>query len=154
MRRLSKFSGLVKRIVGTCFVAALVGCGDDEPTIPEADLDGVWNATRIEFASRLTSQVVDVVPEGAVATLNIGADHAYTLTVTLPGLGPANTSGTWELDKSTFRLIPSDGDPASFDATLDGNHLSLRGAETVYDFDDDGAGEPADLNLELDRATE
>jgi hypothetical protein len=86
------------------------------------------------------------------------ADNDFTLTLSYTGNepgGPWGTSsevtGVWSAtDVLTLRTSPTS--EWQFEADLDGDLLTLTGADTAFDFDGDDTFEDADLSLELTRS--
>jgi hypothetical protein len=64
-------------------------------------------------------------------------------------------SGTWSSTDVLTLNLPPVGEISGewqFDATLSGDTLTLTGADTSWDFDDDGSIEDAKFNLTFVRA--
>lgn len=113
------------------------------------DLAGTWTASRVEFVSTASSPTrVEIVAMGGRVTLALAADRTYTLTTEIPGEPAETERGTWDSssDVLTLRESGTAGD-MQFDYTLSGNTLTASGADGEFDFDGDGAMEPAKLSI-------
>jgi hypothetical protein len=81
-------------------------------------------------------------------------NKSFDLTISEPGEPVDQTSGTWSSSADVLTLAFSIGSISGtmqFDMSLSGSTLSLSGADTSYDFDDDGVEEPAKVNLTMAR---
>ena len=147
MKRLGLFLLAVVIVVG---VAACGGDGSSGPS--PTDITGTWRATKAEFVNRATGVAVDLVASGGSATLVLGADHSYVLTVSPVGRPAEVTAGTWKLDGDVMTVTPVGMSfSLQFDVAFSGDRLSLAGAHVEYDVNGDGRDEEAVLNLELVR---
>jgi hypothetical protein len=136
-------------------VVAVAACGSDEETTAPLrnGIIGNWEATQVEYRSRINASVrIDLIEASATATLTIGADNSYVLTITRLGGSPEITTATWMLDGGVLSVTPT-GMPWSwqFSVQLSGDSLRLGGADAEYDFDNDGQADPAQLTLVLTR---
>jgi len=132
-------------------LAALACGGSDEPSVES--LSGIWTVTKLEFVSTANPAVtVELIAAGATATLNLNDTGGYAVTVTLPGQAPETTTGTWSHTNDTLTLVEtgSSGD-MTFALSLGNDVMTLTGANTEYDFNDDGTDDPATLNIGLVR---
>jgi hypothetical protein len=131
--------------------AALVACGGGDATAPPADdFAGTWQATKVELVSAASSSVrVELVAAGAAFTLTLRSDHTFTLTGIIPGESPLTLTGTWTASADVFTMSFTSGLSGQwqFDYSLAGDVLTMNGANTDWDFDDDGDDDPARLNL-------
>jgi hypothetical protein len=77
----------------------------------------------------------------------------YTVTTEIPGEPTETRSGTWasSSDVLTLRQTGIAGD-LQFDYALSGNTLTASGANGEFDFDGDGAMEPAKLSIVATRS--
>lgn len=143
---------MTRACIGWTLMFALVAaCGGSSGTGP--DLSGTWNATNFEFVSVASPGTkVELVAAGGHAVLVLKADKSYTVTSAPPGGGDTTTSGTWtsSSDVLTLRETGIGGD-MQFAYTLSGNTLTLTGADGEFDFDGDGAMEPAKMNVTATR---
>jgi hypothetical protein len=132
--------------------AATLGCGgDDEPTLES--LSGTWDIVKFEYVNvENSSQRVDLVALGLTGTVNLNDNGQYSATTEEPGFPPETATGTWSYTVDTFTLqeTGSSGD-ATFDLNLGNDVLTLTGADSEFDFDDDGTPEPAKWNITLER---
>jgi hypothetical protein len=151
-----------RRIVLIALVAVTLtsSCGSSDTTPPAETLVGTWDATSVELVSIDDPAArVDLVGDlGATVTLVLEADNDFTLTLSYTGNepgGPWGTSsevtGVWSAtDVLTLQTSPTS--EWQFDTDLDGDLLTLTGADAAFDFDEDGTFEDADLSLELTRS--
>jgi hypothetical protein len=135
---------------------ALAACGGDGGSGPSSsDLAGTWRASRMEFVNAANpSTKVEVIALGATLTVQLSAGGAYTSTLTMPGEPAEVTTGTWSSSTDVFTLHWTEGGfigEMQFDWTLSASTLTLQGADSEFDFNDDGVGEAAKLNLVLVR---
>jgi hypothetical protein len=131
--------------------AALACGGDDEPSIES--ISGTWDIVKFEYVSvENSSQRVDLVALGMTGTVNLNDNGQYAATTEEPGFPPETVTGTWSYTADTFTLVEtgSTGD-ATFDMSIGNDVLTLTGANSDYDFDDDGIPEPAKWNVTLER---
>jgi hypothetical protein len=136
----------------------LASCGgdDDDTTGPvDNDLVGTWDATVIELTSVADpGTVVELVSLGANGRLVLEADGGFGLSVGVPGEPTEFGNGDWGAT-DVLTLDFGEGDIQGtwqFDIDLNGDTLRLTGADTEWDFDDDGTEDPAKLNLTLSRS--
>jgi hypothetical protein len=151
-----------KRIDLIALVAVTLtsSCGSSDTTPPAETLVGTWEATSAELVSidDPAARVNLVGDLGATVTLVLEADNDFTLTLSYTGNepgGPWGTSsevtGVWSAtDVLTLQTSPTS--EWQFDAELDGDLLTLTGADAAFDFGGDGTFEDADLSLELTRS--
>ena len=130
-------------------------CGDDDSTGPVNDgLVGTWDATVIQLTSVADpGEAVELVSQGASGRLVLQADGGFGLSVGVPGEPTEFGNGDWS-STDVLTLDFGEGDIQGtwqFDIDLNGNTLRLTGADTEWDFDDDGSEDPAKLNLTLVR---
>lgn len=140
--------GLVIAMLG----AAALGCGsDDEPSIES--ISGTWDIVKFEYVNvENSSQRVDLVALGLTGTVNLNDNGQYAATTEEPGFPPETVTGTWSYTVDTFTLqeTGSTGD-WTFDMNVGNDVLTLTGADSEFDFDDDGTPEPAKWNITLER---
>jgi hypothetical protein len=136
----------------------LASCGgdDDDTTGPvDNDLVGTWDATAIELTSVADpGTVVELVSQGANGRLVLQSDGGFGLSVGVPGEPTEFGNGDWGAT-DVLTLEFGDGDIEGtwqFDINLDGDTLRLTGADSEWDFDDDGTEDPAKLDLTLSRS--
>lgn len=144
------------RFLSLAALALIAGACDDDGTGPSpASLAGTWQATKVEYVEVAnTANKVDIVPLGGTATLTLTEAGAFTAVSTFPGEAPFNAAGTWSVSSDVFTLNFTSGMSGTqqFDYSFSGNTLTLNGADSGYDFDDDDQDEPAKLNLVLVRS--
>jgi hypothetical protein len=147
-----------RRILLALSVALIASCGgDDEDTTGPVnnDLVGTWDATVIQLTSVADpGTVVELVSQGANGRLVLEADGGFGLSVGVPGEPTEFGNGDWGAT-DVLTLIFGDGDIEGtwqFDIDLNGDSLRLTGADTEWDFDDDGTDDPATLDMTLTRS--
>lgn len=143
------------RALAALFVVA-AACSDSTASKqPPATLAGTWTATKVEYVQASnTSNKVDIVPLGGSATLVLNADSTFQFTITQPGEGPFVVTGHWSATGEEMTLnynMPGFTGTWQFDLALNENSLSLNGAHTDYDVNNDGTNEDARLNLAMTR---
>jgi hypothetical protein len=142
----------IRKLIFAPVALAVLSCGGtDEPSI--ASVSGLWTATRLEYVSVADPAVkVDVIAAGGTATIDLNDNGMYTAVITPPGAAPETTTGTWSYTADTFTLVEtgSSGN-MTFDMSLGNDAMTLTGADTEFDFNDDGTDEPAKLNISLVR---
>jgi hypothetical protein len=163
---------LSKILIAPFFVFAflLFSCSSDDgdakvdegPSYAISDLEGTWIATEISFSycgsGMIEPSFVDIIAEGATATMVVQANGRFTLTITFPGDGGSESiTGRMYFENGEFFAIQFDDDPPDdptyFGDTLSGNTFTLNGGpETAeFDFDDDGEDECASVFLRFVR---
>jgi len=133
-------------------VGAGVACGGDGGAGPSPQsLVGTWGATKAELVMVSNpSTKVDLVAMGGTVQLVLTTANTFTLTVSMPGEPLEQSGGTWSSgDVLTLTYTSGRSGNQQFDISLSGNTLTLTGADTDYDFDDDGVYEAAKVNLAL-----
>jgi hypothetical protein len=136
----------------------LASCGDDDDdtTGPvNNSLVGTWDATVIQLTSVADPGTqVELISQGANGRLVLQADGGFGLSVGIPGEPTEFGNGDWGAT-DVLTLDFGEGDIQGtwqFDIDLNGDTLRLTGADTEWDFDDDGVEDPAKLNLTLSRS--
>jgi hypothetical protein len=139
-------SGLAR--AGSGLLALLAACSSG--TAPPADdFVGTWHATKVEYASTSGMGMVDIVALGGTVTLQLNADKTAVLTITPAGQSPQVTSGAWSNSIDVFNFTVGSSNGWSWDYSLSAGTLTLTGADTSYDFDDNGTQDDAKFNLTL-----
>ena len=143
-------------VVSVTLGLALLACGGDGGTAPSSsDLAGTWRATKMEFVSAANSSTkVDVIALGGSLTVVLNADGGYTSTLIQPDGTQEVTTGNWNVSVDVFTLHYTDGPftgEMQFDWALSASTLTLQGADSDFDFNNDGLDEAAKLNLVLSR---
>jgi hypothetical protein len=116
---------------------------------PADDFVGTWQATRVEYVSTGGMGTVDVIDLSWVVTLELNADQSAVLTMTPPGSAPQVTNGTWSNSIDVFNFTVGAASGWSWDYTLSGGTLTLTGADSSWDFDDNQTQDDAKFNLTL-----
>lgn len=130
-------------------ILALAACGKDDPTGPtKEEITGTWSATKVQYIGKTSPDSVDLIADGAVATMDIAADNTFEYVLTPSGGGPQVTTGTWVLSGDVFRATPTGmGWSWEWTVSLASGTLSLTGASAEYDCDRNGTPEEATWNL-------
>ncbi|HEY5676301.1 MAG TPA: hypothetical protein VIR81_05930 [Myxococcales bacterium] len=95
---------------------------------------------------------MDLVAMGGTVRLVLSENKSFKLTITEPGEPVQEMVGTWAAVADELTLsytIGSNAGAMQFAMTMSGATLGLAGADTDYDFDDDGVSEPAKVNLTM-----
>lgn len=129
-------------IVPLIMCAGVVGCAKDDPGPPADDLIGSWSAVAIEFVGKAGQGSVNAFTLGWTAGLMLASDHTGALLMTRNDGSSWNWTGDWEVDGDLLRIAGQGAD-----VSLGGGDLTLTGFDSAYDFDVDGAEDPAELNL-------
>lgn len=137
-------------------VAALSwGCADEGDTIKKDDITGLWRATSVEYVARSGGSRVDLVTQGATATLDLGADGWLDYILSRTGAPPETLRATWQLKGDIGDLMQvtpgGEGWYWMFEVAWSGGILSLTGADARYDCDIDGEREEAKWNMSFVR---
>ena len=137
-------------------VLLLASCGDDDDTTGPVNntLVGTWDATVIQLTSVANPGTIEeLISQGANGSLVLQADGGFGLSVGIPGEPTEFGNGDWGAT-DVLTLEFGDGDIQGtwqFDFVLNGNTLQLTGADTEWDFDDNGTEDPAKLDLTMIR---
>lgn len=144
------------RRLGLLCLLATAGCGGGEAIGPNealAELTGDWQATRFVVTNKANpSQAPELIHDlGAQFTLNIQPSGQYTAILVyqatpIAEIGLLEVSGN---DVVFHVSIPTQVTTRSR-YSLSNNHLTLDG-DTEFDFNADGAGDPATAHIELAR---
>ena len=134
-------------------LAVSLACGDSGNGPNRDQFAGTWDATKLEFTNVAnTSQKVDVIAAGAPFVIVLESNGTYQATIVIPGQPADNTTGTWSVSSQVFTLRETG---VSFDLqfswSLSGNTITISGADTEFDFNDDGTDEPAKVSAVLVR---
>jgi hypothetical protein len=84
--------------------------------------------------------------------LKLDDNGSYVFALTPSGSAPQTTADIWNLESDgtlTLRLGPNG--EWQFDTQLTGDTLALEGADTEYDFHDDGTRDPAKMRWSFSR---
>ena len=133
-------------------LAGLVwGCGDSTG-VTEADLVGTWNATAFKY-SDFGDPVMDfdIIGMGGSVQIMIAANDAYTVTVTIPLVGPQVINGTWVLQSGNKLILTDAGETDGVEMTvsISGTTLTVHSTDLMFDF---GSGEiPARLDATFEK---
>lgn len=143
------------RIIAGLLVAgaAIAACGGDGGSGPSpSQLAGSYNVTKCEYVSTTGLGTEDLIPAGGTGTLVLTTDSLY-LTVTPASGPPVVLTATYEIDGiDLMRVTPAGASWYwAWDMTFTGNTLKLTGADSEYDFNNDGFGEPAHWNVTATR---
>lgn len=138
------------RLPHAALLLALVACGGGESSPPVEQLAGRWRATRIEYVGAGGAGSVELVAQGGSGSLVLRAEGTGLLTLTPLGKAPWVIDAPWSLD-GAFLTLGTATNNLNWAIELAADELRLSGAQASYDFDGDGASEPAKLNLALSR---
>ena len=145
------------RVVGIAGIIGVVGCGSSSTGPSPESLTGTWNATQAQIVDiNNNANRVDLVTMGGTLQLVLDAGGTWTMTISMPGVLDDDVRwGNWtSTDVLTLSFDPACGyyGEMQFDATLNGNTLTLTGGHTPYDFNGDGiANEEGIMTLILVR---
>jgi hypothetical protein len=149
VRQTSILKKIISASVLLLMISLIWSCQKDETGGPaESTIVGTWEATKSEYVSKSSSEVVDVIPNGGFVTLVLNKDRTFNLSYDRADDDPASLTGTWGVSDE-LRLFPEAGGVLTFNASLSGDTLNLTGADSAYDFDADGMMDPAVWNLKL-----
>ncbi len=135
----------VKFLLTASTVAALAACATD---VSVENLQGTWDATTYIYANQANaSQQVDLIAsQGASATLTVEATGTTTWSFD-------NGQGSTSTDGGAFtadgKMLTLGG--VAYQASVDGNRLTLVYGGAQWDFDSDGTMEAATLTITLQR---
>jgi hypothetical protein len=144
---------LKRQVAGLALLALSLACSDGGNAPSPSTFAGTWDASKLEFTNTSnTSQKVDVIALGATLVVVIESSGDYQSTLTLPGDPPEVTTGTWSASSDVFTMkeTGSSGD-RQFHWSMSGSTLTLSGANTDFDFDNNGTSESAKLTVVLVR---
>ncbi len=147
---------IFKRACLVAVTAGLVACGSSSTGPDPATLVGTWQATQAQLVAVSNASItIDLVNDlGGTVELVLAADKTFTLTITLPGEPVDQSAGTWvSSDILTLTFTSGRSGNQQFDLNLNGDTLTLTGANTDYDFPNDviAGPVPAKVNLILQR---
>jgi hypothetical protein len=130
-------------------MSSLIPDGRDPAERSHSDgaLLGSWSATRWQYTSRSRPErMVDVVCDlRGTVTLSLSAG-TYILAWDIAGLGSQSLGGTYAVRDHELEFAVSSAEVRETVAfRLGAEELSLRGAESAWDFDGAGHEEPADF---------
>jgi len=146
-----------RRLLLVLPVLFVASCGDDDDTTGPVNnsLVGTWDATVIQLTSVADPGTsVELISQGANGRLVLQAGGGFGLSIGVPGEPVEFGNGDWGATE-VLTLEFGEGDVQGtwqFDIDLNGDTLRLTGADTEWDFDDDGVEDPAKLNLTLSRS--
>ena len=134
-------------------LAAACGGGKDGTGPGKTELAGTWRATNIEYTNPANpSDRVDIVTQGATATLTLTTGGSFTLIVDIPGESTATVNGTWSASVDVLTMSWTGGGFSNqwqFDMSMSGSTLTLSGAHADFDFNGDNVDEEGRLTLVL-----
>lgn len=141
------------------FVAAVAGCGDDDPTDPgdESRFVGSFEASSMIFTPDATGNPVDVIPFGASLSVDVESDLDFTWTLTAPGGAQDVRSGILVVNESSstatlnFDSAEHDDITGTYDFSNNDNTLTLQSDDVEFDVNQDGVDDPASVQVILQR---
>jgi hypothetical protein len=105
-------------------------CSDSSPTSPTVNLAGSY--TLVSLAAKVQGQTVPV--DGASGTLVLTATQ-YTLSLTVPGQGTLDDTGTYSVSGSTWSQSSTTTGQATGTYSVNGTQLTVdatsQGTETI-----------------------
>lgn len=144
-----------------CLFFLLISCEEDGEEVLTgsevsiSDIQGTWNATSAIFdiVGEGESQRVDVVEIGGTVVLVIQSNGRFTLTVSELGESPDVVTGQMSFNSETLVVEYDDspGETELFGIQFTTNTLAIQG-QALFDFDDDGTEEPAQIDFDFVRA--
>ena len=136
------------------FLTFFIACGgDDDPplegnNISMADLAGTWSATTATFNG------TDVVAEGGSVTMTIQGNGRFNFKIERPGMDDMIFTGQLGFDEQ-WLAVEYDTDPGEWEyydySLTDGKTKFHIGANSEFDFDDDGMAELVIFFLDMVR---
>jgi len=126
-----------------CFTLFIACGGDDDPplegnNIKMTDLAGTWTATAATFNG------TDVVAEGGSVTMTIQSNGRFTFKIERAGMDDMVFTGQLGFDEQ-WLAVEYDTDPGEWEyydySLTDGKTKFHIGANSEFDFDDDGVAE-------------
>jgi hypothetical protein len=115
-------------LIALTFCAA--ACGDNGPTQPSANLAGTYSLVSFAFVVQGQQQPVP----GATGSFTLTAT-SYTLSLTVPGQGALNDSGTYSISGSQWTQSSTSTGQATGTYSLNGTVLTVdatsQGTETI-----------------------
>jgi hypothetical protein len=133
-----------------------LGCGDEGPNdeLTYGELEGTWVLLSPIFTSDANpATTFDFRAAGGSGSLRVEADTSFLL-ILLPDPGSPTESATGPvaLEGSTIVLTDNaDPDLPLLSGTLIGQRLVFETEDAEYDFDGDGADEPARVDVVFER---
>ena len=140
--------------LASALVLVAGACGSDASGPSPAGLAGTWDATRFAYVSASNQSVkVDVVPAGTAVTLQLLESGTFSLVATAAGSTVFSRAGSWSAstDVLTLNFTSGAGGNWQLDMKLNGNTLTLLGANAEYDFNSDGQPDDAHLDTAFTR---
>lgn len=139
-------------VVSVSLIAVLSpGCADDGEKVERNEITGLWRATLVEYVARTGADRVDLVSEGATATLDLGEDGWLDYILNPAGAPPETLRATWQLKGDIgdeMQVTPGgEGWYWMFDVAFSGGTLQLTDADVRYDCNHDGEREEAKWNM-------
>lgn len=145
----------MRALLLTTAVTALTSaaCADDPSDVTAGDLVGLWGAVSMVYTSQADSTVrADLVgSDGATYSIELFSSGSYESQLSGPSVPTETDTGTYELHDRRLLLAPDTGGQRSLDLQFNRSMLTVHEAQTAWDFDGDGAAEPARLDMVLYR---
>ena len=149
LRKCSRL-GVDMKALRSVFLVAAVGplgaCGTTDITVK--NLEGPWDATAYVYTNKAnTSQQVDIVAvNGATMTLTVQASGTTASTFNDGQGNSSSNSGQFTAEGQALTLAG-----ITYQASLDGDRLTLINGNAEYDFDANGSKDPATATIALTR---
>ena len=143
----------IRRSALALTVVLAAGCADDPSDVTASDLYGLWGSVSMVYTSQADPTFsVDVVgTEGVTYSLQLISGGTYEAHLSGPGLPATVETGTFLVQNQQLLLFPEDGPDRTLGIDFNQSLLTLREEDALWDFDDDGTSEPAELEMVLDR---
>jgi hypothetical protein len=142
--------------MGSALTGAVAACGGDNTGPSPATLPGSWVATKAEFVAISDPNLkFDLIARGATVSLVLTANGTFTLTIQPQGEPELASVGNWSNPEDDQLTLTFTGGAMqgsmNFDMSLNGDVLSLAGADYQFDVDDNDSIEPVKFNLTMAR---
>lgn len=148
MKRSRKAAALVAAVLA----APLTGCERDPSAVTASELLGLWAAVEMVYTSREDPTVeADLIADGATYSIELRSDRTFSSLLSGWLHGSVEEDGTYAVTDGRLLLEPAGGAARTLDLDFNQSLLTVHEAEARWDFDDDGAPDPATLHMVLDR---
>jgi hypothetical protein len=131
-------------------LAVSLACGDGGNGPSRDQFAGTWDATKLEFTNVAnTSEKVDVIADlSGTFVIVLESNGTYQATATVPGQPVENTTGTWSVSSDVLTIKETGVSfNLQFNWSLSGNTLTISGADSEFDFTDNGVDDPVQAKV-------
>jgi hypothetical protein len=141
------------RTLAAAVALAAPACSDGPSGLTASELLGLWAAVEMVYTSQADPSVrADLVgAEGATYSIELRSDATFESQLSGWMTGTLRESGTFEVRDDRLHLAPAGRPGRTLDLDFNRALLTAYEAEGSWDFDGDGALEPATLHMVLDR---